>query len=297
MPTLTTAKPTAGPPPFSHPADFYQVRDFGQKWEATAQLLRLHYKELFGVLVRYAGLYMLIGALFQAAGEHFVGTDGAMLFPVGTVFYAIGSFVGTGVVYGFLRARMHALDEPGARYTPDQIWDFVNGLGSYFGSNLIFGALMGLGFLCLIIPGIYIWPAFTLLPAVVMLEDGEESLSRCFKLVERFWWTTFGLALMAALLQVGTIQIPEALLQSLGAALEIDQSEWFWVLPVRLLISTLQFLLQPITAILMAFNYFSIVESKESPGLSWRASRIGQAPAATSQPHDLGAVTEGEYLL
>ncbi|AYA35655.1 hypothetical protein D3Y59_00470 [Hymenobacter oligotrophus] len=296
MPTLTSAKPTVTPP-FSHPADFYQVRDFGQKWEATAQLLRLHYRELLGALVRYSGLYMLIGALFQAAGEHYVGTDGAMLYPVGSVFYAIGTFVGTGVVYGFLRARMHALDEPGARYTPDQIWDFANGLGSFFGSYLIFGALMLLGFLCLIAPGIYIWPAFTLLPGVVMLEDSEESMSRCFKLVEGFWWTTLGLALMTWLLSVAVVQVPQLLLQSLGAALEMDQSEWLWVLPVRLLISGLQFLLQPITAILLAFNYFSIVESKESPGLSWRASRIGQAPASGSHPTDLGAITEGEYLL
>ncbi|UYZ59295.1 hypothetical protein [Hymenobacter latericus] len=66
---------------------------------------------------------------------------------------------------------------------------------------------------------------------------------------------------------------------------------------MRLLISGLQFLLQPVTAILLAFNYFSIVESKESPGLSWRASRIGLAPAAGGPPTDLGATAEGEYQL
>ncbi|UYZ59296.1 hypothetical protein [Hymenobacter latericus] len=224
MSTLTQA-PTAAPP-FSHPADFYQVRDFGQKWEATAQLLRLHYRELLGALVRYTGLYMLIGALFQVAGEHLVGTDGAMLYPIGTVFYWIGSFVGTGVVYGFLRARMHALDEPEARYSPDQIWDFVSGLGSFFGSYLIFGALVVLGFLCLLIPGFYLWPAFTLLPGVVLLEDHEEPLSRCFRLIERCWWPTFGLVLLTALLSIGVIQVPQTLLQSLGAALEIDPSGW-----------------------------------------------------------------------
>lgn len=282
MPTLSPAAVAPAPPAFSHPADFYQTRDFGQKWEATAQLLRLHGRELLGAVLRYASIWIVAGAFLQAVGLHYAGTDGAMLNPLGLLFEMVGSFVVTGIVYGFMRARMHALDEPGARFNADQIWDFVNGLSNYFGSALIGGTLMVLGMICLLLPGLYIYVVLTLLPGVVLIEDGDKTLSRCFELIRGHFWSTAGLVMMTILLQWGVIYVPKSALNYLALFLEIDYTEWGWVLPAQVLASALKFTLQPITAVLLAFNYFSLVEAKESPGLQWRAARIGQAPPAAA---------------
>lgn len=89
---------------------------------------------------------------------------------------------------------------------------YANLWASVFGRRLVFllltvalqSLLVFLGSLLLIIPGIYLAVAFSMTPAVVMLEEraGWAALRRSRDLVRGYWWKTLGLLLVSLLIPV-----------------------------------------------------------------------------------------------
>jgi len=73
-----------------------------------------------------------------------------------------------------------------------------------FLGSLVTLLLTGLGFLCLILPGIYLWVAWTFtLPLVIDKRlDFWSAMELSRKMVTRHWWKLFGLVILLALLHV-----------------------------------------------------------------------------------------------
>ncbi|MCC3157379.1 hypothetical protein LJ737_09015 [Hymenobacter sp. 15J16-1T3B] len=280
MNTSTTVVADATATTFSQPADFYQTRDFGQKWEATAQLLRQHGRVLFAALLRYTGPWLLLGFIIEAAG-YATGNDTAVGF-VGGICQRVAIIVGTGITFGFLRLRIQHYQTPGRELTVADVWEATSNTGAYFGKTIVGGMITGFAVLLLVLPGIYVAVALTLLPAVVFLEE-EGGISRCFDLIKGYWWSTFALAVVYGFLFLSLLIVPA---MALGYFMATNPDNHLVGLPFSLLSATGMFLLNPVMNVLMAFNYFSIVEAKESPGLEWRAARLGEAAPAPALTPD-----------
>lgn len=281
-PSTTLAVDATAAPTFSQPADFYRTRDFGQKWEATAQLLRQHGRVLFATLLRYTGPWFVLGLIIEAAGAA-TGNEKAGNI-VSNLAQQVGDVVGVGITFGFLRLRIQHYQTPGHELTVADVWGATTGTGAYFGRRIVGNIITGVALLLLLLPGIYVAVTLTLLPAVALLEEGD--LSRCFDLIKGYWWSTFGLAAVAGLLLVSVLVVPAMVL---GGLMTIYPDNSLLELPFSVFAAVATFFLNPILTVLLAFNYFSIVEAKESPGLEWRAAQLGEAAPAPANSDQLYA--------
>lgn len=297
---LTTTAP-APPASFEHPADFYQTRDFGQKWEAAAQLLRQHGRPLLPTVLRYAGPWLLLSALLRTwtLGYRYSNLTETYLPGPSYVAYftdAVGSVVAAAVVYGFLSLRLNLYQSPGYRLTAADVWQATRDTGLYFGKYLSMSLLMLAGLLLMIAPSVYVYVVMALMPGVVFLE--QDGLTRTFELIKGHWWQTAALVLTALAVQWGATMAPSSVLTALLERRIIASEGLIWtsILLMQLFAAAVHAAMLLVRETLFAFQYFHIVEAKESPGLAWRAARLGAGEAAPAPAADLYYAATDELL-
>ncbi len=88
----------------------------------------------------------------------------------------------------------------GERPRPGQV--FVAGFEAFtplFAAVVLAAVGIALGFVALILPGVYLAVRWFFVPQTVVIEGarGSQALSRSGRLVEGFWWRTFALVLLA----------------------------------------------------------------------------------------------------
>lgn len=145
-------------------------------------------------------------------------------------------------------------------------------LGKVLGAGIVTGIIMAIGFVFLIIPGIYLGIVLSLLALVIVMEGDPlfEAIPRSFHLIKGKWWSTFGLLLVmgiiVAIMQFAfniptmIITFAKAFHQKLPVFdLTTILSNIFATLGVALI--------YPLSVIALAFQYFNLVELKESAGL------------------------------
>jgi hypothetical protein len=288
--------------PFTSPQDYYRLRDFGQKFEATIAFLRKHGPNLYRVLlVPSAAAVGVMVLFFVVMATSSLGSAGSLSGPFGlfalmapyfTVFFVLlmAAFVVVfAMLYGFVKCRMYHPD-PTAKLTVAEVWAVSRPyILPLLGYGLVALVIYFVAALFLVLPGFYVGVVFMLLPSVVVFEDAGlgQTLNRCFTLISGKWWSTFGLVFICS---VATMMIVFALTAISG----------FLMLPLRLLSDSiggnlglvvvqglqmgLQFLMFPVMYLLLMFQYFNLVERKDHVSLRWSAEQLGQtgaAPAAT----------------
>jgi len=308
--------------------DFWQERDFGQKFSAVFDFLRVHWQPLGRVLLYLVGPLALLQAillvvmqyqLFGSLGRfgrpdspYGLGMNFAGFFTsptyfgstlLGTAFYAVLVLS----VYGYLLECLYP-SQPGQPIGVPQVWAVVKQqFVSTFFSLLGLGLLVLVGFFVFLIPGVYLSVALSLFFVVKLVEGGDfaTTLSRCLSLIKGKWWSTFGLIFMMLLL-VGLLLRGATLVLGLvvaglaGAGLLGGLSHSLLnptvLLAVFGVLSTLGVLLvYPLLLLTIAFQYFNLVERREGVGLRALIQQLGQpAPAgphhATYRPDE-----EGEF--
>jgi hypothetical protein len=159
-------------------------------------------------------------------------------------------------------------------------------LGTPLGAFGIFFLVLGA-----IILEIYLWVP-TMLVIVICLHERIglfEALTRAFYLVKGYWWQTFGLIMICLLMQYALLflcMVPFMIIgfttemfTQMGTSLESTVAFAIGVSVALTLIITLSCCL---FLTVSAFQYFSLVERKESVGLLRRIESMGtDAPAAT----------------
>lgn len=204
--------------------------------------------------------------------------------------------------------------------TVDVIWERVRTtLPMYFGTTLLYWLFLMAGYLLiiLIITGagflsvflgviagivtvlgfIYMLVALSFIFVVRAWEKTSffEAVSRCFTLIKDKWWSTFGLLLVASIIQstiASAFLIPWyvnfviTMLHNIEGGPVAEPS--FISKLINSIFMTLyfivSFLLYAIPLLALAFQYFNLVELKEAKGLLSKIESIGQPPA--SQPKD-----------
>jgi hypothetical protein len=143
---------------------------------------------------------------------------------------------------------------------------------------------MFIGFLFLIIPGIYLMVPFTFVLYVKVIEDKDlgDTLSRCFQLVKSRWWATFGIIILAYLIisVVGWLfSIPTMIVAGIEGFTAVSGGEAVDGSSLGIILSTVfaglgQYILYPVLYIIIAFQYYTLREQKDRSSLMDRISSI-----------------------
>ena len=268
--------------------EFRKVRDFGALLGVTFDYIRQNFRLLFKS-------NLLIGAPFILLAGVFMGLYQSSLFNfrvqpeieqfgipfLFSMFFMMLSYlVITIVTYSHL--ILYKTSEPG-NFDIDDVWQMVKrNFWMILFTGIGYSILAFIGFIFLIIPGVYLSIALSIIFIVRLEErlDFFDAVSRCIKIVSGNWWFTFGIIIVVGMIQgflgfvlyvpnyIVTIFLAFAGLNSsngdLGRVLYIISS----------IIASLGVLLYSISTIAIAFQYYNLVERREAPGLVQRIEEI-----------------------
>jgi len=268
-----------------------------------------------GVLTTFIQQQMPLSVPGQAPGQY-GAAGGALSMQMGlwkAIFsspaYWLGSLLGSISfallllsVYGYV-LLLAQRRTPGPPVTVAEVWagarpKFVGTLLSLWGVGLLVGA----GFCLLLIPGLYLGVALSLF-FIVKLSEGTgfgATFGRCLRLTRGKWWSTFGLLFIATLLLyvvlmgVGAVTILVS--GGFSAALHAmrERSPVVSVIVTSLGSFSTLFLYPPLLLVL-AFQYFNLVERKEGTGLRLLVDSLGQTAAPQASNAAYRPDDEGEY--
>jgi hypothetical protein len=188
------------------------------------------------VFGRHAGLFILLSAAVVIPVE--VAVEGIGLemlwseyddsptLAEAVVPTVVGFLVMTPIITAICIYALHSIAE-GQRPSPGQV--FVAGFEAFtplFAAVLLAAIGIALGFLALIVPGIYLAVRWYFVPQAVVIEGarGPAALTRSGQIVQGLWWRTFGLVVLANL--AAAIPVFVLLTPFTAIASSTDQSVW-----------------------------------------------------------------------
>ncbi|AMJ66722.1 hypothetical protein [Hymenobacter sp. PAMC 26628] len=309
---------------YSQESDFRQERDFGQKISATFEFIGVHFRPLGRVLLYIALPAALVRAVLAgllqtrflttlqtASGAAGGGAWQQQQALYGTMFTTPTYYLNTLTsqvfttlivlsVYGYLLHCLAGAAGPGRTISVADVWavvkrEFLSTFLSLWG----LGFVLVLGFVVFVLPGFYLMVALSLFFVVRLVEGTgfRDTISRCLFLTRGKWWSTFGvLFIMVLLLYVllGAAGSVAALLAGgLTSMVHAVKSPLFAV-TVTSITTLFTLLVYPPILLVLAFQYFNLVERKESRSLHALVDQLGQAPVAAG-PHAYRPDDDGEY--
>jgi hypothetical protein len=156
-------------------------------------------------------------------------------------------------------------------------------LGSLLWLTLIHGVIVLLAFAACIVPGVWLYVAWSVAIPVLLIEGprGFQALRRSFNLVRRRWWPTAGVLALANLL--ATAVAAGIGLLSLPLLFAGRDNEFVYDLASAVLGAAASVLTIPFVAAVVAVIYFDLRVRKEGFDLQLMALHIG-APAGAVPP-------------
>jgi hypothetical protein len=143
--------------------------------------------------------------------------------------------------------------------------------------------LAGLGLIACIVPGVYLWVAFAV-PIPVLLTEGTKgfkALGRSRTLVSGFWWRSFGILILGAVL-AGVIS---SVLSGIVLGVTSDgTTSTTWLIANTIAGTVSKMVSVPFTAAFVTVLYFDLRVRKEGFDLQLLAQRIGVDPAGATLP-------------
>lgn len=309
---------------YTTPADFWQTRDFGTKISATFEFIGVHWRPLGRVLLYLVVPFALVqgivtGALqlqiintirqSASADSGFSVRYGNYLSAFQSPWYFLSSILGIVFqavlilsVYGYLMCCVYA-EQPGVPVTVPAVWAVVKSklLGTFF-SLLGVWLLIGFGFIFFFVPGMYMLVTLSLFFAVSTFENSDflATISRCIDLIKGKWWSTFGLLFIMALILYLAIASIGAVLVVAGGAKALLTTTSTLPSSVLVVFNALKGLFSVIfyvpVMLVLAFQYFNLVERKEGLGLRLLVNELGNAQAVSeAQSSHYQPDEEGEY--
>ncbi|HEV3472972.1 MAG TPA: hypothetical protein VG408_07165 [Actinomycetota bacterium] len=135
-------------------------------------------------------------------------------------------------------------------------------LGPLMWLALISGVLLLLAFLALVIPGIYLWVAWSVAVPVLMTEDlrGIKALSRSRGLIKGTWWPAFGVLLVGAVVSIAVSMVLGLIFQT--GADEPSLGEGLTMGTLQEMVT--QIIVLPFVASLAGVLYFELRRIKET---------------------------------
>ena len=159
--------------------------------------------------------------------------------------------------------------------------------------EILLGVLIALGFIALIVPGVYLYVAWAVSTPVLLIEGlrGGKALKRSRQLVAGRWWPTAGLLFIVTLL----VGIVSGIFQGVLLAIFLSTSDsvLVGVVLVTLASAVSAVLLQPFQAAVRTLLYYDLRVRKEGYDVELLAEQLGIEPAALPGPGYLGPESVG----
>ena len=157
--------------------------------------------------------------------------------------------------------------------TPD-IW---KGIRKFYwpvlGGQVLAGLMIVIGFLLIIIPGIYLAVVMSVLFVIIIFEEEGvgKAISRTFEIFKGNWWTAFGTFIVMGLMFFIIIALFGAIIGLIFSMFGYGQIISAFS---DAIIGFVTILITAILALLPVFLYTSFVTDKENPGLMDRINKI-----------------------
>ncbi|MFY0602208.1 MAG: hypothetical protein JXR03_21205 [Cyclobacteriaceae bacterium] len=199
--------------------EFYKIRDFGEKFNATIEFIRYNFSSLIKICFLIAApIGLLFGILMssffksifsmgteaqqgQISDAEAIGYAGTM--GVSFLIMMLLSVVSIALVTSAINIYMRILNETGKSAPISEIYAAAfKKLFGVVGLMILTYLFSTIGMIFFIFPGIYLFITLTLSVPCYLFEDISfgEALSRPFKLIKEKWWSTFGLLFIAMMI-------------------------------------------------------------------------------------------------
>lgn len=275
---------------------FYKIRSFSQKLNATIEFIRQNALQLGKSILYILGpLAILNGLLFSQyinfafgnlSGQETIDVQNPLAFMVNPSyigFMILSSFsvlLNFSIIFNFMKLYK--------KKYPEEITvvEVLNASWKYLLPLFVLGiftSILGtLGFIAFLIPGLYLMVAFSLSIPTLFFEDKGVfgSIGRGFQLIKGKWWSTFGLLfvssiLMYAISMIFILPFYVFYFMSLFSLVEetgvtADTGSWWFQGGMTLSVMFMflgSFLAYSIPMVALSFQYFNLVERRESFGL------------------------------
>ncbi|SDL26826.1 hypothetical protein SAMN05421823_10559 [Catalinimonas alkaloidigena] len=271
---------------------FRYHRNFSEIIHATFAFIRQEIRPLGRVMLVTVGPFAVASALLQALTDE----ENVLLFSmqdlpfagmgmqvVATVLDRMVGILAFAVGYGYVANYVAG----NRQQIPHDVWRQVKAHYLLLLLTAFLYALgIGLSMLVFLIPGVWVAVAWSLGYAVVVQERADigEAFSRSRALVQEHWWETCGIVVvlwgMILLLSMIAAMIPSLLFgvyQMHSTDSWIEMPFFFQIIRMLLFVGvTVAYPFLMIIPVLgLSFQYFSLVEEKESVGLMQRIQQVG----------------------
>ncbi len=282
--------------------ELYKQRQFGDKLNATFNFLRQEARPYFKAQMLISGpvailCSILYGFFFvgwlaeinNAGQPGFMFSLSYFLNMLGTLIFSYILIIVVALV-NYIYMRLYH-EKGNESPTVSEVFEMVKQkLPGAIGLMIVMGFLIMIGFIALVIPGIYFMVVGTLTIPILVNDDTSvfDTISRAFKLINDKWWSTFGLliitGIIASLISM-VISLPASVLFGAEAILSIqsgnlNSSTMFspWVMAISSLLSYVGSIVgNTITQSAVGFQYYNLVEMKESRGLMEKIDGVGRS--------------------
>jgi len=279
----------------------YKVREFGDIFNVTFAFIKQEFKPLGRVIMVFVLPFILIQgivtAIFQTSYTSMLkntdiftnglGTFWATFMSTYLLFIAVTIVVQT-MIFSTIASYLKLYSKSENEIT---VGDVANEIKKYFfpilGAIIISFIITVIGFVLCIIPGIYLGVSLSVFLIALVMEDKGigDAFSRSFQLVKTQWWGTFLLLFVSVILLYIVImifQIPAMIFgfTKVMHSITTHENPMEMFGPVYIIytsiITAIQQLIYIVPIIIIAFQYFNLVEIREKSSLNQKINAIGQ---------------------
>lgn len=275
-----------------------KAREFGEIINDTFLFIRQNFKPLLKVFAYLCGFFilaaMIAGVLQQLETKtvlNGISKDGnptwtnnvTSLLTFNYLLVAIFSMCSSAaIVVSTLSFIALYIQKGNVAPTPEEVWGYFKYYYfRVFFSNIVTILFIMLGFLFCVVPGIYLFPAMSLLFSIMVLENAnfQYAFNRSFKLLKNQWWATAGAIFIIWVIAYACMtfaSVPAAILTMAGTFLPGLEGWSKTMIIIGTIIQYLSYVFFMIPIIGVALCYFNLVEIQESTGLMDRINQFGE---------------------
>jgi hypothetical protein len=267
--------------------DFRKKRDFGELFNATFQFIRTEIKKLIIPALLSLPMAMLVGyssALWDIEMEANSG-DVLAIYNVYYFLMLLFSLFMTLVMQTAVISYIKVYLNNEGRVDLAEVFRVI---GRKILPSIVYSIpvvlIVMIGFVFLILPGIYFAIVFQFIFVVVILEDNNKvgKINQCFKVIKNFWWLTFGSVIVLNIISFAVnfiFSIPEFFIVGVESFNDISYAESSVSTTTRIIIScvaSISNLIGMIVPVFITFHYFNLVERKEETTLMSNIGTISE---------------------
>ncbi|MBB6502801.1 hypothetical protein [Pedobacter cryoconitis] len=280
----------------SEKLEFKKLREFGEIINDTFRFIKENFKPLVKTYIYFCGIFLLAGmiaAIIQQTGALKGITYTASNNPFDTMRYKyvttsyvfvifISLFSYTAINVSILSFIAIYIKKGNIAPTLEEVWGYFKYFFlRVFGSSIAIGAFIMVCFILCLVPGIYIFPAASLMLPIMIFENASlgYSFSHAFKLLKNQWWVTAASILVLWLITMATSSLasfPSMMMIMASAFAHGPKAISTTVIIISTVIQYVCQILMIIPIIGISLCYYNLSESQHSEGLMDRINKMGE---------------------